>query len=173
MTKQEAAQANFSKGYNCCQAVLVAFQEELGMTEEQAARLGSGMGGGVARLRELCGAVSAMALIAGYCRGYSLPDDQANKARTYAQVRGLIEAFGQAHGAILCRELLADIPTVPGPGPGAPLPPVLRPAALPGPGGGRGRQAGGLPGGNRPQPGLAGPLSRGKEALWRIPSPFG
>ena len=44
MTKQEAAQANFSKGYNCCQAVLVAFQEELGMTEEQAARLGSGMG---------------------------------------------------------------------------------------------------------------------------------
>ena len=106
MTKQEAAQANFSKGYNCCQAVLVAFQEELGMTEEQAARLGSGMGGGVARLRELCGAVSAMALIAGYCRGYSLPDDQANKARTYAQVRGLIEAFGQAHGAILCRELL-------------------------------------------------------------------
>ena len=59
MTKQEAAQANFSKGYNCCQAVLVAFQEELGMTEEQAARLGSGMGGGVARLRELCGAMSA------------------------------------------------------------------------------------------------------------------
>ena len=41
MTKQEAAQANFSKGYNCCQAVLVAFREELGMTEEQAARLGS------------------------------------------------------------------------------------------------------------------------------------
>lgn len=117
MTKREAAQANFSKGYNCCQAVLVAFREELGMTEEQAARLGSGMGGGVARLRELCGAVSAMALVAGYCRGYSLPDDQANKARTYAQVRGLIEAFGQAHGATLCRELLADIPTAPGPDP--------------------------------------------------------
>ena len=55
MTKQEAAQAYFSKGYNCCQAVLVAFQEELGMTEEQAARLGSGMGGGVARLGSFAG----------------------------------------------------------------------------------------------------------------------
>ena len=127
MTKQEAAQANFSKGYNCCQAVLVAFQEELGMTEEQAARLGSGMGGGVARLRELCGAVSAMALVAGYARGYSLPDDQANKARTYAQVRGLIEAFGQAHGAILCRELLADTPTAPAPAPRTPRSYAQRP----------------------------------------------
>lgn len=117
MTKREAAQANFSKGYNCCQSVLAAFHEELGMTEEQAARLSSGMGGGVARLRELCGAVSAMALIAGYCRGYSLPGDQAGKTRTYAQVRGLAEAFAQAHGSILCRDLLADTPAAPGPDP--------------------------------------------------------
>ncbi len=117
MTKREAAQANFSNGYNCCQAVLVAFRDELGMGEDQAARLGSGMGGGVSRLRELCGAVSAMALVAGYCRGYSLPDDQAGKVRTYAQIRGLVEAFQQAHGSFLCRELLSDTPVVPGPDP--------------------------------------------------------
>lgn len=92
------------------------------MTEEQAARLGSGMGAawpaaGALRRGERHGSGRRLCPGAIPC-----PTTQANKARTYAQVRGLIGAFGQAHGAILCRELLADIPTVPGPDPEPPLP---------------------------------------------------
>ena len=128
MTKQEAAQANFSKGYNCCQAVLVAFQEELGHDRGTGGPAGFRHGGR--------GGPAAGALRGGerhgpdrrLLPGYSLPDDQANKARTYAQVRGLIEAFGQAHGAILCRGAAGGYPHCPRPGPGAPLPPGITPS---------------------------------------------
>ena len=78
------------------------------MTVEQAARLASGFGGGIGRLRETCGAVSGMVLIASALRGYESPTDQEEKKRTYAMVQQLVETFRIKNGAILCRELLGE-----------------------------------------------------------------
>lgn len=117
MTKRELAQANFHQGYNCCQAVLVAFAPELGLTPGQAARLGSSFGGGVARLREICGAVSAMALAAGLHSGYELPEDAEGKSAHYGRVRLMAARFKKENGSYVCRELLAAAKTAPGPEP--------------------------------------------------------
>ncbi len=104
----EQAERLFLSGYNCAQSVVAAYAEELGLTVEQAARLASGFGGGIGRLRETCGAVSGMALIASILRGYESPTDQEGKKRTYALVQELVEAFRTQNGSILCRELLGE-----------------------------------------------------------------
>jgi len=100
------ARALFHQGYNCAQSVLLAFAEELGMDWETAARLSSSFGGGMGRLREVCGAVSAMFLIAGLLRGYSDPADTDAKAEHYRRIQELAAQFRARHGTILCRELL-------------------------------------------------------------------
>ena len=66
-----AAEENFLAGYNCAQAVVCAFADEIGLSVDAAARMASGLGGGVGRLREVCGCVSGMALVYGMLRGYS------------------------------------------------------------------------------------------------------
>ena len=106
-TYGERAERLFLSGYNCAQSVVAAYAEQLGMTVEQAARLASGFGGGIGRLRETCGAVSGMVLIASALRGYESPTDQEEKKRTYAMVQQLVETFRIKNGAILCRELLS------------------------------------------------------------------
>ena len=70
MTHAERAKELFKSGYNCSQAVLGAFCEELGMDFETAMKVASSFGGGMGRLREVCGAVSAMFMIAGILKGY-------------------------------------------------------------------------------------------------------
>ena len=65
MKKSEIAVNNFKIGYNCAQSVLLTFSEEIGLTQEEALKLASSFGGGMGRLREVCGAVSAMFMIAG------------------------------------------------------------------------------------------------------------
>ena len=107
-TYGERAERLFLSGYNCAQSVVAAYAEQLGMTVEQAARLASGFGGGIGRLRETCGAVSGMVLIASALRGYESPTDQEEKKRTYAMVQQLVETFRIKNGAILCRELLGE-----------------------------------------------------------------
>lgn len=113
MTKRDLALAYFSKGYNCSQAVLLAFARELGLTEGQAARLGASFGGGVARLKDICGAVSAMALVTGLQEGYEDPTDAEAKAVHYERVRALIGEFEAENGSRLCRELLDGHPEPP------------------------------------------------------------
>ncbi|MCI8526219.1 MAG: C_GCAxxG_C_C family protein [Oscillospiraceae bacterium] len=100
------AQALFHEGYNCSQSVLLAFTDRLPMDWETAARLSASFGGGMGRLREVCGAVSAMFMIAGLLRGYSDPADPQAKAEHYRRVQALAAAFRERHGTILCRELL-------------------------------------------------------------------
>ena len=119
MTKRELAEAYFSEGYNCCQAVVLAFTEELGLTKEQVARMGSSFGGGVARLREICGAVSGMAMTAGLHCGYDSPTDLEAKADHYHRVRLMAARFKKENGSYVCRELLAAHPQ-PAPEPGKP-----------------------------------------------------
>ena len=108
MTKKELAENYFRKGANCAQAVLCAFAPECGLTEEQAMRLASGFGGGVGRLREVCGAVSGMTLAVNILRGNTDFADKEAKDRHYALVRHLAEAFRSRTGSIICRELLGE-----------------------------------------------------------------
>lgn len=102
----EIAEENFRKGYNCSQAVFLAFQELYGMDEAMAARLSSSFGGGMGRLREVCGAVSGMFMAAGLLYGYDTPGAQQEKAEHYKRVQELAKAYETENGSIVCRELL-------------------------------------------------------------------
>ena len=107
MTHEEKAIQYFTDGANCAQAVVLAFKDELGMDEKTAARLASSFGGGIGRLREVCGAVSGMMMVYGLLRGYDdLKDPDAKKAH-YEHVQALAASFREEHGSIVCRELLS------------------------------------------------------------------
>ncbi len=107
----------FLSGYNCAQAVAVAFAPEMGLTEAQAARMASAFGGGMGRLREVCGAVSGMLLVLSQLYGYDTPGDDVSKKRLYTQVQALAGQFRAEHGSILCREILKNPPSDPNPTP--------------------------------------------------------
>lgn len=99
----------FKDGYNCAQAVACAFSEELGMDVPTIARLVSSYGGGMGKLREVCGAVSGALFVLGALRGYSAPDDDAGKAAHYARVQDFAFRFKAEHDTIICRELLKGL----------------------------------------------------------------
>ena len=103
----ERAKALFLEGYNCAQAVFCAFADVTGLDVETSARLASSFGGGLGRLRETCGTVSAAAMVLGWARGYADPKDMQAKQDHYARVREFARRFTEAEGAIVCRELLA------------------------------------------------------------------
>ena len=109
MTRAEKAKAYFEQGYNCAQAVTLAFADEMGLKPEEAAKLASSFGGGFGRLREVCGCVSGMALAAGAIYGYSDPKAMEEKAEHYALVQKLAGEFKERNGSIICRELLDGI----------------------------------------------------------------
>lgn len=96
----------FRSGYNCAQSVFCAFCDETGMDFETALKLSSSFGGGMGRLREVCGAVSAMFMIAGIKCGYTEPDNDIIKGEHYARIQTLAEEFKKKHKTIICRELL-------------------------------------------------------------------
>ncbi len=102
----EKAENFFAQGYNCSQAVLLAFADECGLTETAAARITSSFGGGMGRLREVCGAVSGMFMVAGLCSGYDDPKAQSEKAEHYARIQQLAADFNAENGSIICRDLL-------------------------------------------------------------------
>ena len=104
--KGQRAYELFLQGYNCAQAVAGAFADEMGLPLEVAARMASGFGGGIGRLRETCGTVSGMVLAAGMLRGYGGPETGDVKTRTYAMIQTLVGRFRAANGSIVCRELL-------------------------------------------------------------------
>lgn len=116
MKHSEIAVENFKKGYNCAQSVFLAFARDFGFDDETALKLSSSFGGGMGRLREVCGAVSAMFAIAGLKEGYTSPVDDEAKANHYALIQSLAEEFKTHYDSIICRELLglpdgADEPT--------------------------------------------------------------
>ena len=102
----ERAKALFLEGYNCAQAVFCAFTDVTGLDMATAARLSSSFGGGLGRLREVCGAVSAASMVLGLVKGYDVPGDRALKAQHYALVRDFAARFREATGSINCRALL-------------------------------------------------------------------
>ena len=107
----------FLSGYNCAQSVAVAFHEELGLTEAQAAKMASAFGGGMGRMREVCGAVSGMLLVLSCLYGYDTPGDDASKKVLYTQVQELAAKFREENGSIICREILKNPPSDPNPTP--------------------------------------------------------
>ena len=102
----EKAANNFREGYNCAQSVLLAFANKVGLKENEALKLASSFGGGMGRLREVCGAVSAMFMIAGILKGYTEPNNDIVKANHYKLIQDLAAEFKLKHGTIICRELL-------------------------------------------------------------------
>ena len=91
--KAQRAKALFLEGYNCAQAVAGAFAPEMGLSVDAAARLASGFGGGMGRMREVCGAVSGMTLAASALRGYNDPKAGLEKTDTYAMIQELAGRF--------------------------------------------------------------------------------
>lgn len=103
--KAEKAKAYFKEGYNCCQAVVLAFCDELELDEKAALAIASSFGGGIGRMREVCGAVSGMCIVAGMKRGYTSPKATAEKAEHYKLIQQLAGEFAEKNGSIICRTL--------------------------------------------------------------------
>lgn len=102
----QSAVGYFMKGYGCCQSVVAAFADMYGLTEEQALRIGAGFGGGVGRMRMMCGCVSGLVTLAGLAYGQTDGSDRKGKAECYRIVRELVEVFRQDNGSIICADLL-------------------------------------------------------------------
>ena len=117
MDRSERAAQYFLSGYNCAQSVVMAFSDLIGLEESAAARLSSPFGGGMGRLREVCGAVSGMLMVLGILYGYDTPNDDETKKALYEQVQDLAGAFREQVGTILCREILDNPPADPNPSP--------------------------------------------------------
>ncbi len=106
----------FLKGYNCAQAVAMAFCDVTKLDEKATAKMISSFGGGMGRLREVCGAVSGMLFVAGILYGYDEPD-QTKQMEHYTRVQELSGTFRETAGSIICREILKNPPSDPKPTP--------------------------------------------------------
>lgn len=120
MTPEERgdlAASLFRTGYNCSQSVVLAFSDLTGTDPDALARLASSFGGGMGRLREVCGAVSGALMILGLLYGYGDPETGSVKAGHYARVQELALAFEKDHGSLVCRTLLgkSDVHDLPMP----------------------------------------------------------
>ena len=114
MDHRELAAELFFHDHNCAQAVVVAFCDVTGLDPDFAARLSCSFGGGMGRMREVCGAVSGMLLVAGLLYGYSDPGPgDKDKMAHYQLVQHLAGQFRERYGSIICRELLDNPPSDP------------------------------------------------------------
>ena len=98
------------KGYNCCQAVVLAYNDLFGIDDETAAAMSSGFGGGMGRMREVCGSVSGMVMLAGLIRPASDPSVKEWRTANYALVQEMADEFRSINGSIVCKELLGLVP---------------------------------------------------------------
>ena len=104
--RSDKARELFKSGYNCAQSVILAYSDLFNLEPELAATISAPFGGGMGRMREVCGAVSSMTMAVGFLAPNSRPNDNENKKKCYATVQELAEKFRQENGSIICRELL-------------------------------------------------------------------
>ena len=105
--RQQAATNYFLQGFNCCQSVLLAFSDILNADPETLKTIASGFGGGMGRLREVCGAFSGMVMMAGFISPAADPSVKEDRTKNYALVQQFAEKFKELNGgSIVCRELL-------------------------------------------------------------------
>jgi C_GCAxxG_C_C family probable redox protein len=102
----EKAMELFKNGYNCSQSVFLAFYDRYKMDYETALRISSSFGAGMGRLREVCGAVTGMFMVAGIIYGYTDPKDHFSKTEHYKRIQYLANEFEVENHSIICRELL-------------------------------------------------------------------
>lgn len=101
----------FKNGYNCSQAVFAACADLYGIDDEQLAlRLSASFGGGMGRMRLVCGAASGMFMLAGLHNGSATPHDNNGKMANYAFVQQLAGEFKGKYGSLICAELLGLAP---------------------------------------------------------------
>lgn len=117
MDREYQAAELFVNGYNCAQAVIMVYADKLGMDPKSCAKLSSSFGGGMGRMREVCGAVSGMLMVAGMLYGYEGPEEGEIKKAHYARVQYLAEEFRKEAGSIICRDILKNPPSDPNPSP--------------------------------------------------------
>ncbi len=104
--KGNEAMKYFKQGYNCTQAVFLAFCEEYGIDVPTAVKVGSSFGGGMGWLREVCGSVTGMFMVAGMIYGFDNPKDKKWQSVHYKRIQELANEFKLGNGSYVCRELL-------------------------------------------------------------------
>ena len=117
MDHSEKAKQLFLSGHNCAQAVFLAFNDLMGLDENTMLTLAASFGGGMGRMREVCGAVSGMLMVAGLLYGYDIPGDDVSKKEHYHLVQHLAGKFREEAGSIVCRDILKNPPSDPNPTP--------------------------------------------------------
>lgn len=115
MTRADKAEELFLKGYGCSQAIMGAFSDVTGLDISTSLKIASGFGGGMGRLREVCGAVSGAFMVIGLLYGFDAPDHTAKK-ELYERIQQIAAEFKAINQTIVCRELLAlnkqsEVPT--------------------------------------------------------------
>ena len=113
----EKAAGLFMEGCNCAQSVFTAFCDVTGMDEALAKRLSSSFGGGMGRMREVCGTCTSMFMVAGLLYGEGTETDHAIKTEHYKRIQHLAEEFRKAHDTIICRALLKGLEVTSTPAP--------------------------------------------------------
>ena len=106
MTRKEKAMQSFLDGYNCSQCMMLAFEDYLTIDLDTALKIASPFGGGMGRLREVCGSVSGMFMVLGFIKGYNEPGDYEGKKELYEHIQELARRYEEANGSIICRDLL-------------------------------------------------------------------
>ena len=109
MQRRDRAIEYFKTGCGCAQSILCAYSDVIGLDEKTALRLGSSFGGGMGKLREVCGALSGAFMVAGLLWGDYDPMDHKAKSAHYALVRRIAEEFKTVHGTINCARLVEGI----------------------------------------------------------------
>ncbi len=110
MDRCKSAAEFFTSGCNCSQAVFAAFADIMGIDKNDALRLSSSFGGGMGRMREVCGACSGMFMVAGMLYGTTDSDNESAKAAHYALIQEMARRFKEKNnGTIICRELLSGL----------------------------------------------------------------
>jgi C_GCAxxG_C_C family probable redox protein len=104
--RSDVAVAKFLSGYNCAQAVLYSFCDDLGLDRNTALKLSCGFGAGMGRRQEVCGAVTGGILALGLRHGRGEGQDKTPTEETYRKVRELIAQFESKHGSCICLTLL-------------------------------------------------------------------
>ena len=106
MSRGDKAYEFFTNGYNCSQSVTLAYSDLFGMEPEQLAKISGGFGGGMGRMREVCGAFSGIVMVLSQAYGYTDPKDTVGKKALYEKIRVAAEQFKKDNGSIICKELL-------------------------------------------------------------------
>ena len=96
----------FMQGYGCCQSVVAAFADLYGLDDTLAKKIAAGFGGGVGRLRMMCGAVSGIVMLVGLDCGQTEGSDREGKSACYKVVQDLLAKSKAENGSIICAEIL-------------------------------------------------------------------